>query len=310
MSNPVGFAVVITNYNYRQFVAEAVDGALAQTRAAAQVIVVDDGSTDGSPQLLRERYGSDARVTLLLGENGGQLAAFVRGLRAATAEVICFLDADDRWDPEYLAKIGEIYDTRRDIDFVFSDVALFGNEQGVQGYAKDATDLGYTAISTWATGHWYGEATSALSMRRHWAVRALDLPADFVSSWRISADNCLVFGSSVLGARKFYLPTGAVHYRIHDTNGWWHARDRERQFASGFRSRCLINYYASRMYMDDHVFDLVKREFLSKPAPAHDEIWRYAALALRGPSSWFKRVERAVAIARRAFGASSGKSTQ
>jgi glycosyltransferase involved in cell wall biosynthesis len=49
------FAVVVTCYNYKDYVAEAVDSALAQSRAAAQIIVVDDGSTDGSTQLLRER---------------------------------------------------------------------------------------------------------------------------------------------------------------------------------------------------------------------------------------------------------------
>ena len=73
------FSVIVTCYNYRDFVEEAVDSALAQTRAAAQVIVVDDGSTDGSSELLRARYGDDPRVTLLFGENGGQLAAFQRG---------------------------------------------------------------------------------------------------------------------------------------------------------------------------------------------------------------------------------------
>ena len=81
------FAVIVTSYNYRAFVAEAVDSALAQTRAPQQVVIVDDGSTDGSPDFLRERYGHDPRVTLLCGENGGQLVAFQRGVAAADAEV-------------------------------------------------------------------------------------------------------------------------------------------------------------------------------------------------------------------------------
>ena len=90
------FAVVVTNYNYLNFVAEAVDSALAQTRAPKQIVIVDDGSTDGSPEFLRERYGHDPRVTLVCGENGGQLVAFQRGLAVVDADIACFLDADDR----------------------------------------------------------------------------------------------------------------------------------------------------------------------------------------------------------------------
>lgn len=293
------FSVIITNYNYRDYVGEAIDSVLAQTRAATQIIVMDDGSTDGSAAWLAERYGSDERISLRCVSNGGQLSAFVKGMEGVSGDIVCFLDADDRWDEAYLARIGELYDSRRDIDFVFTDVHLFGNEQGLIGYADRATDLGYTAISTWVTAYWYGAATSALSMRRIWAQRALDLPQQFLTTWRISADNCLVFGTSVLGARKYYLPTGMVHYRVHGANGWWHARERENQFTNLFRSRVLINHYAERMHMDVHTLDLAKAEFRSKPAPGMDEAWRYAAIAYRrGAAGWLKRVERAVSILR------------
>jgi glycosyltransferase involved in cell wall biosynthesis len=295
----VTFSVVITNYNYRDYVGEAIDSVLAQTRAAAQLIVMDDGSTDGSAAWLAERYGNDERITLRCVSNGGQLSAFVKGMEGVTGDIVCFLDADDRWDKDYLARIGEVYDSRRDIDFVFTDVNLFGNEQGIVGYADRATDLGFTAISTWVTAYWYGAATSALSMRRPWAQRALDLPQAFLSTWRISADNCLVFGTSVLGARKYYLPTGLVHYRVHGANGWWHARERENQFVNLFRSRTLINHYAERMHMDVHTLDLAKAEFRSKPEPGMDEAWRYAGIAFRrGTSGWLKRIERTVSILR------------
>jgi glycosyltransferase involved in cell wall biosynthesis len=302
MSAGVNFSVVITNYNYLDYVGTAIDSVLAQTRAAAQLIVMDDGSTDGSAAWLAEHYGNDPRVTLRCVSNGGQLSAFVKGLDGVTGDVVCFLDADDHWDKEYLARIGEVYDSRRDIDFVFTDVNLFGNEQGVLGYADRATDLGHTAISTWVTAYWYGAATSALSMRRAWAQRALDLPPEFLTTWRISADNCLVFGASVLGARKYFLPTGMVHYRVHGANGWWHARHKETQFPNCYRSRTLINHYAERMCMNIFTLDLVKVEFRSKPEPSWDEATRYAAIAFqRSGAGWFKRVERSVAILRRGW---------
>jgi glycosyltransferase involved in cell wall biosynthesis len=296
----VSFSVVITNYNYGRYVIEAVASALAQTRAPRQVIVVDDGSTDHSVKLLRQHYDDDPRVILHCGPNAGQLGAFTRGVELADAEVITFLDADDRWSDDYLARIGAVYDERPDVDFVFTDVSLFGNEHGLHGYSGRPVDLGYTALSTWMTGWWYGEATSANSMRKRWAVRALDLPQSFQHTWRVSADTSLVFGASMLGARKYYLPTGSVHYRVHGGNGWWHNRDDEQHFLGRFRARTLINHYAREMAMDRYTLDLVKLEFLSKPDPSRDEAKRYAMMALRSGVWWPRRIWRVISILKRA----------
>jgi len=275
---------------------------LSQTHPPQQVIVVDDGSTDSSAELLGSRYDADPRVTVHLSDNAGQLGAFRRGVGLATADIVAFLDADDRWSTDYLARIGAVYDERPDVDFVFTDVSLFGNERGLHGYSRRAIDFGYTALSTWMTGWWYGEATSAISMRRRWAVRALDLPQSFQHTWRVSADTSLVFGASMLGARKYYLPTGSVHYRVHGGNGWWHNRDDEQHFIGRFRARTLINHYAREMAMDRYTLDLVKLEFLSKPDPSRDEAKRYAMMALRSGVWWPRRIWRAISIMRRGHG--------
>ena len=231
--------------------------------------------------------------------NGGQLSAFQRGLAEARGHVICFLDADDCWADSYLASLGAVYDARADVDFVFSDVSLMGNETGRQGYADQAIDLGYTALSTWVHARWYGAPTSALSLRRPMVSRVLDLPAEMVSEWRISADNCLVFGASVLGARKYFLPTAAVNYRIHGRNGWWHDQARMAEFRAMFRSRTLINHYASRSGLDGLSLDLAKAEFLSRGISSWSEACLYAGLAMRAQAPWWKRLERAQSILRR-----------
>lgn len=290
------FAVVVTCYNYRDFVAEAVDSALAQTRPPKQIVVVDDGSKDGSQDLLRERYGDDARVTLLFCENGGQLVAFQRGLAATDAEVICFLDADDRWAPSHLEKIGAIYDRRRDVDFVFNDIVLFGNESRTIAFADREMDLGYTAIATCELVHWYGAPTSAISLRRTMAERCLDLPAHAAKTWRLSADNCLVYGTSVFAGRKYFLPTGTVGYRIHGKNGWWSNRGPTETYLNRMRSRGLVAEYARVAGVVPESIELVKYEFKTKPDPDWREIRRYAGLALRTRGSLFKRTERALSI--------------
>ncbi|GAA4790452.1 glycosyltransferase family 2 protein [Lysobacter hankyongensis] len=290
------FGVVVTCYNYRDFVVEAVDSALAQTRPPKRIVVVDDGSKDGSQDLLRERYGDDARVTLLFCENGGQLVAFQRGLAATDADVICFLDADDRWEPAHLEKIGAIYDRRRDVDFVFNDIVLFGNESRTIAFADREMDLGYTAIATCELVHWYGAPTSAISLRRTMAERCLDLPAHVAKIWRLSADNCLVYGASVFAGRKYFLPTGTVGYRIHGKNGWWSNRGPTETYLNRLRSRGLVAEYARMAGVVPEAIELVKHEFKTKPDPDWREIRRYAGLALRTRGSVFKRTERALSI--------------
>lgn len=290
------FAVIVTSYNYRAYVAEAVDSALAQTRAPKQIVVVDDGSKDGTPDLLHERYGDDPRVTLLMCENGGQLAAFQRGLAATDADVVCFLDADDRWNPTHLEKIGAVYDARRDVDFVFNDIVLFGNESRTIAFADREMDLGYTAVATYELVHWYGAPTSAISLRRTMAEHCLDLPPHTAKIWRLSADNCLVYGTSLFAGRKYFLPTGTVGYRIHGKNGWWSKRGPTETYLNRMRSRGLVAEYARIAGIVPESIELVKHEFKTKPDPDWREIRRYAGLALRTRGNLFKRTERALSI--------------
>ena len=91
-------SAVIPTYNRRDMVCEAIDSALTQTYPCHEIIVVDDGSTDGTGELLREKYGD--RIRYIRQENAGPSAARNRGIEAATGEWIAFLDSDDLWVEE------------------------------------------------------------------------------------------------------------------------------------------------------------------------------------------------------------------
>src|SRR5438105_2154973 len=92
-------SIIINNYNYAQFLEQAVESALAQTYPNCEVIVVDDGSADGSREVLNKFEG---RATIILQENRGQVAALNNGLKRATGDLILFLDSDDVLFPEAL----------------------------------------------------------------------------------------------------------------------------------------------------------------------------------------------------------------
>ncbi|WP_018412043.1 glycosyltransferase family 2 protein [Methyloversatilis thermotolerans] len=105
MSRPT-FSVVICNYNYARFVADAVNSVLSQDYPAelVEVIVVDDGSTDGSLSVL-ERYRDHPQVRCISQPNRGQTAACEAGVRAAGNEFICLLDSDDLCLPQRLSRV-------------------------------------------------------------------------------------------------------------------------------------------------------------------------------------------------------------
>jgi hypothetical protein len=99
-------SVIISNYNYAEFVGEAIESALALDWPRVEVIVVDDGSTDCSRSVI-ERFG--ARITALFKENGGQYSAMNLGYAQSQGEIIVFLDSDDYLHPSIGREIASVW---------------------------------------------------------------------------------------------------------------------------------------------------------------------------------------------------------
>jgi glycosyltransferase involved in cell wall biosynthesis len=99
--------VVITNFNNRSYVGAAIDSAAGQTIRDIRVVVVDDASTDGSDEAIRDFLSqlNDPRFHYVrLDSNLGQAGAIRRGLAALDTPFVCFLDSDDYWYPEFVAQ--------------------------------------------------------------------------------------------------------------------------------------------------------------------------------------------------------------
>ena len=94
------FSVIIPAYNRKRFVLKAIDSVLRQTVTDHEIIVIDDGSTDGTATAL-EAYGE--KILYIRQENSGVSAARNAGIRHARGEWIAFLDSDDEWSRDYLA---------------------------------------------------------------------------------------------------------------------------------------------------------------------------------------------------------------
>lgn len=91
-------SVIVPTFNRRDLVTEAIRSVLAQTQPVDEIIVIDDGSTDGTAAALTEAFGS--RIRYVWQENAGVSAARNRGLALAEGEYLTLLDSDDRWHPD------------------------------------------------------------------------------------------------------------------------------------------------------------------------------------------------------------------
>jgi glycosyltransferase involved in cell wall biosynthesis len=157
-ASPPSFSIAIGAYQAVDTIGEAIESALAQTVPAREIVVCDDGSTDGTADVAA-RYD----VHVIRAEHGGATVAKTRAAEATTADFVAFLDADDVYYPERLAALGELAAERPDLDVLttnadldvdgtiagryYPDIARFPVEDQAAGIiANDSAVLGTAAV--------------------------------------------------------------------------------------------------------------------------------------------------------------------
>lgn len=123
-------SVIIPVYNQERYLPAAIDSVLAQTFRDYELIVVDDGSTDGTPAIIRS-YG--ARLRSVRKPNGGCASALNRGIQEARGEWIAWLSSDDLWEPDKLRRQVEVIGERPEVGLVFTDDLRIDSEGDVVG---------------------------------------------------------------------------------------------------------------------------------------------------------------------------------
>jgi glycosyltransferase involved in cell wall biosynthesis/GT2 family glycosyltransferase len=144
-------SIVIPCYNYGRFLMDAIGSARAQTVAAREIIVVDDGSTDAATLALLDRLQTEPDLRVIRQANAGLPAARNAGIAAATGEFVCCLDADDMLDPTYLECAVARLLTDRAAGFAYPFVRFFGDVEEVwetrEFDMEEALVANFTAVS-------------------------------------------------------------------------------------------------------------------------------------------------------------------
>jgi glycosyltransferase involved in cell wall biosynthesis len=216
MSGQPIVSILINNFNYERFLPDAIDAALTQTYSDVEVIVVDDGSSDQSRQVI-ESYGD--RIHSIFKPNGGQSSAFNAGFAASKGEIICFLDADDYCITEKAEKLVEKFAQYPEAQWLFhrlQRVATDGDHlpSTMADFVESIIDVG-NLISEGKSINTPAPATSGLCFRRSLLTQMLPMPEQL----RISADNYLRLSSMYL-APGIVVPEKLAFHRIHGSNSY------------------------------------------------------------------------------------------
>lgn len=210
MFNPVvpRISVIIATYNNAHYILEAIASVFNQTYTSYEIIVIDDGSTDNTRQVL-EPYVD--QIHYVYQENKGVSHARNLGLEMARGEFIAFLDADDFFLPDKLAKQVACFDARPSLGIVHSGWRLV-NEKGEK---ISDIELWHGSLEldleTWVV---WKPVTISMMFRRSWIQSA----GGFNTRWHHGEDIDLVLRLSVNGCEAVWLPKVTYCYRQHRRN--------------------------------------------------------------------------------------------
>jgi Glycosyl transferase family 2 len=203
--------IAISSYNYERFVAQTIESALGQTHPNVEVIVVDDGSTDGSWDVIQRFVERDGdRITAIRSPNRGQGSAYNIGFERSSGEWVLFLDSDDMLHPDTVARClaaarGDTSIVEFRLRLIGADSQPLGSETPYTMHSGDVTPI-IRRFGTYA-----GPPSCGNFYRRSAIAPYFPVPAE---RWRGSVDT-VPFIVAAFHGQIVSLPEALASYRLH-----------------------------------------------------------------------------------------------
>lgn len=212
-TRPPLVTALIDTCNHERFIAEAIESVLVQDFPAdrMEIVVVDDGSSDRTPQRVK-RFGK--RIRYLRKKNGGQASALNLGFESSRGEIVAMLDGDDVWLPQKVRRVVEEFEKNPSVGMVFHPYQFWEPEEGRREDDRTFRPVsGYLPDSPTAMRQFGGFGTCSTAIRRRLAREFLPIPERL----RIFAD-CYFIAAAIFLGPVASIPECLTRYRQHDSN--------------------------------------------------------------------------------------------
>jgi GT2 family glycosyltransferase len=206
---------LIDTYNHERFITEAIRSVLEEDfpRDEMEVLVVDDGSTDRTPEIVLQFA---PRVRLIRKANGGQASSFNTGIAEARGEIVAFLDGDDWWSPNRVARVAQVFASRPEVGLVghgITEVLVDGSHRVDELRGETSFQANSLEGARLFRTHKSFLGTSRMAIRTDLLRKIVPVPEKLV----IQADEYLFTMAAVL-SRVVVLPESLTFYRHHGSN--------------------------------------------------------------------------------------------
>lgn len=209
MENKLLVSVIIPVYNCERYIAKAIESVLSQTYRPIEIIVVDDGSTDGSAEVVKA-FGSS--VHYCYQANNGIGAARNKGINLARGNFLAFLDADDLWVEDKLMQQMAVFDNDSSLDIVFGHIIHFLSPE----LDEDIKNRRYCPREKMP-----GYSASTMLIKHIAFKRA----GQFAISWKVGEFIDWYLKAMEQSLKSFLLQEVVTKRRIHLNNSWARERD-------------------------------------------------------------------------------------
>lgn len=282
------FSVVIPLYNKASYVAKAIDSVLAQTFTDYELVIVDDGSKDNSAEIAEKAIAGQPNCKRIRQENAGVSVARNNGVAASRGDYLCFLDADDWWEPTFLEEMSKLTEE-------FPEAGIYGTNYTIVNETKKKTrvapigvdagfDKGYinycqVYAKTLAMPLWTGAVCMPRAVFDEFGgfPKGIKLGEDFLLWIRIALKYKVAFLNKPLsfynqdvdaanrGVGRLHKPQEHMLWNLDFLKNEEKSNQDFKQLIDNLRTYSLMPYYISREFHNDAKIELDKVDWNNQP---------------------------------------------